>query len=82
MTLAPLHYAPLDPLTPLDTLLSSSFFYRFACTYTSTSDSVSESESVSAALAFAVTQSIPFWSHHRLDTLAPPLSVWFVHIGP
>ena len=68
----PLHSAPLDPLTLLDTLLSYSFSSGSACTSTSASDFVSES--VSAALAFALSQSIPFWYHHRLDTLSPPSS--------
>ena len=61
-TLAPLHSAPLDPLTPLDVLLSSSFSSGSAYTSTSFSDSISDSdsESVSASRSFAVFQSIPF----------------------
>ena len=76
-TLAPIHSAPLDPLTPLDMLLSSSFSSGSDCTSTSASDSISDADSgyVSAARAFTVYQSMPFWSHHHLDTLAPPLCV-------
>ena len=76
-TLAPLHSTPLDPLTPLDVLLSSYFSFSFssgsACTSTSSSDSIYDfdSESVSAARSFAVSQSMPFWSHHLLDTPPP-----------
>ena len=68
-TLAPLHSAPLDPLTPLDVLLSSSFSSGSACTSTSASDFIydADSEYVSAPRSFAVSQSMPFWSHHRLD---------------
>ena len=71
--LAPLHSAPLETLAPLDVLLSSSFFSGSVCTTTSASDS--DSDSVSAACAFDVSQSIPFCSHHFLDTLVPPLCV-------
>ena len=77
LTLALLHSAPLDPLTPLDVLLSSSLSSGSAYTSTSSSDSISdsESESVSAARSFAISQSIPFCSPHRLDTPAPLLCV-------
>ena len=80
-TLAPLHSALLDLLTPLDVLLSSSFFSGSACTSTSASNSISDanSEYVSAARSFVVSQSMRFWSHHRLETLAPPLCVVCSH---
>ena len=85
LTLAPLHSAPLDPLTPLDVLLSSSVYFSFssgsACTSTSLSDSISDSDSeyVSAARYFDVSQSMPFWSDHLLDTPTPPLGVVCSH---
>ena len=84
-TLPPLHSAPLDPLTPLDVLLYSSFYFSFpsgsAHTSTSSSDSISDSdpESISDARSFPVSQSTPFWSHHLLDTHAPTLSVVYSH---
>ena len=73
-TLALLHSSPLDPLTPLDMLLSSPPNSGSASTSTSASDSTPDSESVaiaSTACSFTVFQSITFWYHHRRDTLAP-----------
>ena len=82
-TLAPLHSAPLDTLTPLDVLLSSSLSFSSgsASTSTSPSDSISDSnsESASAARSFDVSQSMPFWYYQLLDTLSPPLVVVRLH---
>ena len=82
LTLAQLHSAPLDPLTPLDVLLSSPTTSGSASTSTSasdsTSDSDSESESVSrasAARSFAVFKSMLLCYHQHRDTLAPALYV-------
>ena len=80
LSLSPLHSTPLDTLTPLDVLLSYPPTSGSASTSASdsTSDSKSESESVSrasAAVSFAVFKSMPFYSHHRRDTLAPALCV-------
>ena len=76
-TLAPRHSSPLEPLTPLDVLLSSSF--SSGSVYSSTFVSDSASDSVSAPRAFDVSQSISLWSHHRLDTLSPPIRVVYSH---
>ena len=67
-TLAPLHSAPLEPLSPLSE-------FRASSSYMSVPNSESDSESVSAPLAFAFSQSIPFWSHHLIVTLAPLICV-------
>ena len=64
--LAPLHSAPLEPLA----LLSAS---RVASPSMSVSDS--DSDSFSDPLAFAFYQSITFWSHYLIVTLAPPRCV-------
>ena len=81
-TLALLHSAPLDPLTPLDVILSPPPTSGSGSTSTyasdSTSDSDSESESVSrasAAHSFAVFKSMPFCFHHRQNTFSPALCV-------
>ena len=69
---APLHSAPLDPLTPLDVLTSPH------PSSDSASGSSSDSDSVvleSAALSFAVSRSIPSCSYYRRDTLSPILCV-------
>ena len=65
----------------MDVILSSYFSSGSACTSTSTSNSISDADSeyVSAARAFAVSQSMPFWSHHHLDTLTLPLCVVRLH---
>ena len=52
-TLAPLHSAPLEPLTPLYVLLSSPPTSVSASTSTSASDSTSDSDSESVARASA-----------------------------
>ena len=64
--LAPLHYAPLDPLV----LLASS---------RSSSPSVSVPDppalSCSTHFAFAVSQSMSAWSHHLISTFAPSIAL-------
>ena len=80
LTLAPIHYTPLDPLTPLDVLLFSPPTSVSASTSTSASDSTSDSDSESVARASAarsvdVFKSIPLLSYHCRDTLAPALCV-------
>ena len=75
-TLALLYSAPLDPLTPLYVLLSSSPTSGSASTSVSVSTSASGSEYVaraSAARSFSVSRFIPSWSHYLWDTLDPSL---------
>ena len=64
---SPLHSAPLDPLTPLD----SSSPPGSAFDSESDSDSASETVAASAVLFFTPSKSIPAYSHHLRYTLAP-----------
>ena len=66
---APIHSAPLDPLSPLDS--SSPPESLFDSKSDSASKSNSETVAASAALFFAPYKSMPACYHHHQDTLTP-----------